>query len=125
MKKPNPLDTSHLHTNGSLGQDELPNEHMGDYLVRKKLINSEILYYALGLQQKSSKLLGEILVDEGYVSEKIMGEYSLNRLFNPHRSESLAQLLLKTGKINKKKLKELEMRQQLSGRSLGSILIDE
>jgi hypothetical protein len=125
MKKPSPMDLSNYQSDGMLGSDEKMNEHMGDYLIRKRIINSEILYYSLRRQEQNSKILGEILVEEGFVPIDLMREYTLNRLFNPNRSESLARLLLGIGKIDEAKLKELKLRQRQSGRSLGSILIDE
>lgn len=125
MKKPPPIDLSQLKTNGLLGNDEYLKEHLGDYLIRKKIINSEILFYALKRQQETNKLLGQLLVEENYISPEILREYTLNRLFNPNRSESLALLMLKAGKIDEKKLRELKVRQKLSGRALGAIMVDE
>ena len=125
MKKPSPMDLRSYQSDGMLGSDERMNEHMGDYLIRKRIINSEILYYSLRQQEKNNKILGEILVEEGFVPIELMREYTLNRLFNPNRSESLARLLLRIGKIDEAKLKELKLRQKRSGRSLGSIVIDE
>lgn len=125
MEKPKALDLSHFKSDGSLGSDERNHEQFGEYLVRKKIISREILNYTLQQQRETGKILGQILQEERFVPEELLQEYSLNRLFNPYRSDHLANLVLKIGKVSPKKLEELRFRQKNSGRSLGSILIDE
>jgi hypothetical protein len=125
MKKPIPLELKHPERFKHLGCDEKVGEHFGEYLLRKNIISREILHYALAKQAETKKPLGHILLDEGYVPLEVLSEYSINRLFNPHRSRSLALLLLKIGKINKEQMDDYLMRHQQSGRSLGAILVDE
>ncbi len=125
MEKPKPLDLTHYKSDGTLGADEKNHEKFGEYLLRKNIITADILEYALRRQQETGVILGEVFHQERFVPMDILQEYSLNRLFNPYRSEHLANLLLRIGKITTKKLQELELRQEKSGRSLGSILIDE
>ena len=125
MKKPESIDLKNYKSKHNLGTDERNSEKIGQYLLRKRLINEEILHFALEKQQSSDKLLGEILQEEGYIPEEILQEYSLNRIFNPARSNNLADLLLKIGKISPEQKQELLLRQSQSGRTLGSILIDE
>ncbi len=107
---------------------------IGDLLISGKFINKEILDKALREQKRTNRLLGELLVDLGALSEdelNIVLRYQED-LSNPKEAikfasglrRRLGELLLEIGKITQKELEEALSIQKTSGKKIGEILVE-
>jgi type IV pilus assembly protein PilB len=67
-----------------MAQTPPPPRRLGERLVQEGLLTPEQLRIALELQKRTSKLLGEILVDLGFVEETVLSSLFSHDLGAPH-----------------------------------------
>ena len=101
---------------------------LGELLVQSGQISNEQLNDAIAEQTKSGEKLGEVFVRLGFMSD-----LQLNALLglqqNQGRKSSnplrLGELLVTTGHISRKHLKDALLKQSLSQKKLGEVLVQE
>ncbi len=71
------------------GQQSMPSKRLGSYLLEANLITQEQLEIALKEQQKSNTRLGEIISNQGWLSQTTI-EYMMDKVVLPERKLSLA-----------------------------------
>lgn len=96
---------------------------LGKSLLKENIITPNQLQHALQLQQESldKKLLGEILLDLGYVTKRQLREVSRKY----HFRIQIGALLVENGYITEEQLRQALSKQQTVHRPLGEILMED
>lgn len=92
---------------------------LGDILIQKGLLSPENLQIALDYQRKNGGLLGNILVDFGWLDEAQVLEAAE---LIPRRGK-LGEMLIRLGVISEEQLQQALEFQQKSGGAIGEILL--
>ena len=94
---------------------------LGQMLLLAETVTEEQLKTAMDLQQKTGKLLGDVLVEKGYVTKaKIISAIKRQKYQN-----RVGNILLRMNVITNKQLEKALQIQNITGRLLGNILIQE
>jgi len=106
--------------------------YIGELLVADNIITKEQLNEGLREQKKSGGLLGMILVKMGYITPEQLTQYSAIQeekqqeagLAEKKRMR-IGEMLIASGEITEKQLKEALEEQKKNGQKLGMILLDK
>ncbi len=91
---------------------------IGESLLKLGYISKKQLEIALKIQEKSNKLIGNILVENGFISEQQLAEYITNRQFS-----KIGEYLIYVKAITSEQLKKAIKYQEMNGGRLGNILV--
>ncbi|AKA67429.1 glycosyltransferase family 2 protein [Clostridium scatologenes] len=91
---------------------------IGENLLNLGYISKEQLEIALKIQKKTNKLIGNILVENGFISQQQLAEYVTNRQFS-----KIGEYLIYVKAITANQLKQAIEYQEINGGRLGNILV--
>ena len=102
---------------------------LGELLVKAKIITPEDLDLALREQNRTGKKLGEILVHRGLLLEnelETVQAFQRNQQSEAPGSKKLriGELLVATGQISRKQLKDVLKRQKVTKKKIGQLLVE-
>jgi len=100
-------------------------EKLGQYLLRKNLINQHQLEHALVIAKERKTKLGEILVELGFITYEQLMDSLLEQL-RPHelgKRRKLGEVLLSVGAITEEQLNHSLEVQQIKKQRIGEVLV--
>jgi len=102
-----------------LGVHQVPNLKLGQFFVRSARVKAEQLQLALRLQANSKKRLGEVMVEQGWVTKEEVKRALINQ------KTPIGEILLHRKRITAKELLRALSQQINSREHLGQILVKE